>query len=127
MSKNGTIARASGRFQKYRCKKCNYETHDGVVQQTEPLQEKTAGMTEEQFRAKFDLTFIVAKKCKELKMGVYLSMSEFIKFCGIQPGTGYRQVLEHPDFEEYRGKVRSDYFWSHPESIRKMKGEGLLM
>ena len=126
MSKNGTFLKNGVRMQKYRCKNCKYEQKagDNIV---EPIQEKTAGITEEQFRAKFDLTFIVSKKCKELKPGVYLSMGEFIKFCGITPGAGYRQVLEHPDFDSYRGRIRGDIYWSHPESISKMKTEGILI
>lgn len=128
MSKNGTYLKRGERKQKYKCPKCGYETksNDEIIEIKEPEQ-KIAGITEEQFRAKFDLNFIVSKKCKELQKGIYLSMSEFIKLCGITPGSGYRQVLEHPDFESYRGRIRGDTYWSHPESITKMKTEGILI
>lgn len=116
------------RKQKYKCSKCGYETKLGdTVEVAEKPAEKIAGITEEQFRAKFDLNFIVGKKCKELQKGIYLSMSEFIKLCGITPGSGYRQVLEHPDFDSYRGRIRGEIYWSHPESISKMKTEGILI
>ena len=128
MVKNGTYMKNGERRQKYKCSKCGYETKLGdTVEMAQKPAEKIAGITEEQFRAKFDLNFIVGKKCKELQKGIYLSMSEFIKLCGITPGSGYRQVLEHPDFDSYRGRIRGDIYWSHPESISKMKTEGILI
>ena len=127
MVKNGTYLKNGERKQKYKCSKCGYETKQGEIIETIVSEQKIAGITEEQFRAKFDLNFIVSKKCKELQKGIYLSMSEFIKLCGITPGSGYRQVLEHPDFYTYRGRIRGDIYWSHPESISKMKTEGILI
>ena len=128
MVKNGTYMKNGERRQKYKCSKCGYETKLGdTVEVAQKPAEKIAGITEEQFRAKFDLNFIVGKKCKELQKGIYLSMSEFIKLCGITPGSGYRQVLGHPDFDSYRGRIRGDIYWSHPESISKMKTEGILI
>lgn len=126
MSKNGTYLKKGERRQKYKCKKCGHETKlsDEIIQVS---QVQKTGMTEEQFRAKYDLTFIVKKKCADLQKGIFLTMGEFIKSCGIIPGSGYRQVLEHPDFENYRGRIRGDIYWSHPESITKMKSEGILM
>lgn len=127
MNKNGTFLKNGERRQKYKCSKCGYETKQGEIIETIVSEQKIAGITEEQFRAKFDLNFIVSKKCKELQRGIFLSMSEFIKLCGITPGSGYRQVLEHPDFDNYRGRIRGDTYWSHPESITKMKTEGILI
>ena len=127
MVKNGTYMKNGERRQKYKCSKCGYETKQGETIETIVSEQKIAGITEEQFRAKFDLNFIVGKKCKELQKGIYLSMSEFIKLCGITPGSGYRQVLEHPDFDSYRGRIRGEIYWSHPESITKMKTEGILI
>ena len=129
MNKNGTFLKNGERRQKYKCSKCGYEIRqmDEVLEIAEEPVQKSAGLTEEQFRAKFDLTFIVKKKCLELQKGIFLTMGEFIKLCGITPGSGYRQVLEHPDFDNYRGRIRGDIYWSHPESITKMKTEGILI
>jgi len=128
MVKNGTYLKNGERKQKYKCSKCGYETKLGEEStEIKETEQKIAGITEEQFRAKFDLNFIVGKKCKELQKGIYLSMGEFIKLCGITPGSGYRQVLEHPDFDNYRGKIKGNIYWSHPDSISKMKTEGILM
>jgi len=66
MVKNGTFLKKGERKQKYKCSKCGYETKNAeeIIVVKEPEQ-KIAGITEEQFRAKFDLNFIVGKKCGE--------------------------------------------------------------
>jgi len=127
LSKNGTGIRAGEKVQKWRCKNCGYQPTIRLTEKIDKPVEKTTGMTEDQFRGRFDLRFIIEGKCKELRRGVYLSMSEFVKFCGITPGVGYREIMLHPDYESYRGKVKGEIYWSHPESILKMKGEGILI
>ena len=130
--KCGTLAGKNGKTetgkQKYRCRKCkhNFErANDELIEIAEPT-EQAIGLTEAQLRAKYDIRFIVATKCKELKQGVYLTRAEFIKFCGIRPGQGYTDVINHPDYDAFRGKAGGDVFYSHPDSIRKLKSEGVL-
>lgn len=116
--------------QKYRCHYCkhNFERplESGLIDIVE-TKEKAIGLTESQLRAKFDTRFIVENKCKELKEGIFLTLAEFIQVCGIRPGAGYRGVVDHPDYEKYRGKAGGTTYWSHPASIRKLKDEGVLM
>ena len=122
--KNGKTA--DGR-QKYRCLPCkhNFERpKEGEI--LEIATEQAIGLTEAQLRAKYDVRFIVATKCKELKPGVYLTKSEFINFCGIRPGQGYTDVISHPDYDAFRGKVAGQVYYSHPDSIRKLKSDGVL-
>ena len=123
--KNGTTADGK---QKYRCRACkhNFERREEkLIEISEPA-EQAIGLTEAQLRAKYDIRFIVANKCKELKPGVYLTRAEFVKFCGIRPGQGYTDVINHPDYDAYRGKAGGDIFYSHPDSIKKLKSEGVL-
>ena len=124
-AKNGTTKDGK---QKYRCKNCknNFEVRKGE----EPILEietSGIGISEAQLRAKHDLKFIVKCKCGELQHGVFMTQSEFIQFCKINPGTGYRGVIEHPDYERFHGRASGTIYWSHPESIRKLKDEGVLM
>lgn len=125
-NKNGS-SRNGG--QKYICRECkyNFERPKGeeLIEIAEPV-EQAVGLTEAQLRAKYDIRFIVATKCKELKQGVYLTRSEFVKFCGIRPGQGYTDVINHPDYDMFRGKAGGDIFYSHPDSIKKLKSEGVL-
>ena len=125
-NKNGSTK--SGK-QKYICRHCNHNFErpkgDELIEIAEPT-EQAIGLTEAQLRAKYDVRFIVATKCKELKPGVYLTKSEFINFCGISPGQGYTDVISHPDYDAFRGKVSGQVYYSHPDSIRKLKSEGVL-
>ena len=112
--------------QKWRCRSCKYYPTDANPEQGEPVHEKAIGLTEAQLRSMYDIRFIVATKCKELKQGVFLSRAEFVQFCGIRPGQGYTDVINHPDYDAFRGKVAGQVYYSHPDSIRKLKSEGVL-
>ena len=115
--------------QKYHCRSCNYNFErpkEELIELSGNPEQQAVGLTEAQLRAKYDIRFIVANKCKELKPGVYLTRAEFVKFCGIRPGQGYTDVINHPDYDAYRGKAGGDIFYSHPDSIRKLKSEGVL-
>ena len=126
MNKNGS----SRGKQKYICKKCHHNVEvpkeAAPLLQIEPEPAKAVGLSEEQLRAKHDIRFIIATKLKELKQGSFLSRSEFIQFCGIRPGQGYSDVLEHPNYDPYHGKAGGVIYFSHPDSIRKLKSEGVL-
>lgn len=80
------------------------------------------GLSEAQLRAKHDLNFIIQQKVSELKPGQFLTEAEFVRFCNIRGA--YRNVLE--SLTEYRGKAGGITYYSHPESINKMKMEGIL-
>jgi hypothetical protein len=84
------------------------------------------GLNEQQLRAKHDLSFIVKKAVQQLKKGAFLTDAEFIQKAGLRASAGYRNVLDHPDFSKYRAKAGGTIYWSHPESIEKMKHEGVL-
>jgi len=124
-AKNGTTP---GGKQKYRCRNCgnNFELWIGDDPKIEPGP-TSIGISEAQLRAKHDLRFIVESKCGELKKGVFMTQSEFVQFCKINPGAGYRGVIEHPEYEKYHGKAGGVNYWSHPDSIKKLKDEGVLM
>jgi len=124
MSKNGTTVKSGRKIQKYVCGKCGFNASEGIDPPV--VAGKSLGLSEDQFRNKFDLRFIVELKCGELQKGVFLSMSEFVKFCSITPGSGYKDVLFDGKFDKYHGKVRGEVYWSHPDSILKMKNEGIL-
>lgn len=127
--KCGTPAGKNGKTetkQKYRCRACKHNFERPINYVELEITEQAVGLTEAQLRAKYDIRFIVGSKCKELKQGVYLTRAEFVKFCGIRPGQGYTDVINHPDYDAYRGKAGGDVFYSHPDSIKKLKSEGVL-
>lgn len=118
--KNGTTKDSK---QKYRCTGCGYNFEEPLS----PAVITGAGISEKDLRAKHDLRFIVKHKCEELKSGVFLTQAEFVQFCKINPGAGYRGVIEHPEYEKFHGKAGGTVYWSHPDSIEKLKNEGVLL
>lgn len=84
------------------------------------------GFSESEIRAKHDTKFILSNVVKKLERGLYIADVDFIKQCDIKSHVGYRQVLDDPEFKKYKGKASGIIYWSHPDSILKMKDEGIL-
>lgn len=87
---------------------------------------QSIGLSESELRAKFDINFIVQQAAQKLEKGTFLSEAEFIKLCNLRGMSGYRSVIDHPDFKDFRGRAGGQTYWSHPESIQKLKNEGVL-
>jgi len=83
------------------------------------------GISENDFRKQFDNRYILREAVKGLKKGQLIDQRKFIQSLKLV-GT-YKDILEEADFESFRGKISSDkIFWSHPETITKLKDESLL-
>jgi hypothetical protein len=107
------------------------ETRDpivfGNVISENPVQNnKFKGLSESEIRAKHDIKFIFGNAVKELEKGLYISDADFVRQCDIKSHVGYRQMLDDPEFKKYKGRAGGITYWSHPESIEKMKNEGIL-
>jgi hypothetical protein len=86
---------------------------------------KFKGLSESEIRAKHDLKYIFGQAVRKLEKGLYITDADFIRQCDIK-GTGYRSTLDDPEFKRYKGRAGGIVYWSHPESIEKMKNEGIL-
>ena len=83
------------------------------------------GITEQDFRRQFDNRYILREAVKELKKGQLIDQRKFIQ--NLKLVGQYKDILEEADFEPFRGKISSDkIFWSHPDTIEKLKAESLL-
>ena len=129
MAKNG---KKDGK-QKYLCSKCGCNRIEGTEARlpenySAPKDEASApvGLSEAALRQKHDTKFILTSAAAELKEGRYLTQSEFILQAGVRMGAGYRDVIEHPEFDKYKGRAGGQVYWSHPVSISKLKSEGVL-
>ena len=125
MAKNG---KKDGR-QKYLCSKCGCNRIEGTearLPENYTAAPTQAGLSEEALRQKHDTKFILTSAAAELKEGRYLTQSEFILQAGVRMGAGYRDVIEHPEFDKYKGRAGGQVYWSHPSSISKLKSEGVL-
>lgn len=121
--KQGTRLRGIGRIQEYRCKSCNkyFNIPINIINQY------SNNMTEEELRSKYDNKFILRNAVAKLEKSIYVPESEFISKCGIKVSSGYRMTVESEEFQTYRGVAPGGtIYWSHPESILRMKNEGIL-
>lgn len=123
MARNGVDR---GGKQKWICKACGVNRNADTVIEI-PVDIKQMGISEAQLRAKHDLRFIVESKCTELKKGVFMTQAEFVQSCKINPSAGYRGVIEHPEYDKFHGRASGTIYWSHPDSIKKLKDEGVLI
>ena len=127
--------------QQYACFKCpendhkNFYFREGHTETRQPrkpeepkVETKTMkmGLSETELRLKHDIKYQATKAAKSLKEGVYLSMSEFVQIAKIKQGARYRDIVDHTDYEDFRGKAGGVVYWSHPNSIKKLKDEGVL-
>jgi hypothetical protein len=138
--KNGRRRYKKGVFQGYHCADCknfwtgplnssnNFISMEGTTDTyISNLETKSlTGITEEELRRLHDVSFKVREAVTKLKKGIFLQEYEFIKMADIKAGMRYKQVLEHPDFKDYHGKAGSIVYWSHSESIDKLKSDGVL-
>lgn len=92
----------------------------------EPLKTKRVkrGISILELRSKHDNKFILQTKVKRLEEDRFLTDSEFKTSCNLN--TGYKDTIELAEFSKYKGKAGSTIYWSHPDSIKQLKDEGVL-
>ena len=120
--RNGTDRDGS---QKYRCKSCKYNFRDS----TSDVPVRSAakiGMSLNEFREKFDVDYIVEKTLAKLDPNIIYEKNDIYKLTGLRPGyPGLSQTIENQKL--YFGKVGSTMYFSHPDTIKKLKNEAKLM
>jgi hypothetical protein len=117
---------------KYTCKKLFYRLR--LRNEIPPMSKRVEfavagppkiGLSESELRAKHDLSFIIKKAADQLQKGSFLVESEFIR-TNLRGMSGYRQYMDDPEFGMFKGRAGGVTYWAHPESIQKMKNEGIL-
>jgi hypothetical protein len=121
--KEGTRLREQGRVQEYRCTVCKKYFNTPLIN----INHNSNKMTEEELRSKYDNKFILRNAVAKLEKGVYTPENEFISNCKIKVSSGYRMAVDSEEFLVFRGVAPGGVvYWSHPESISRMKTEGIL-
>lgn len=96
------------------------------ISEAETLPAKSYGLSESELRQKHDVRFIIKQAAEKLEKGIFIMDADFVKQCNMRSQTGYRQFIEASEFSKYKGRAGGVIYWSHPESISKMKSEGIL-
>ena len=87
---------------------------------------KTSGvLSEAQLRERHDMFFIIMTYLQKIQKGMFIEESQMLKDLGLYGKARYREALSRLE-KEYRGKVDGTIYYSNPESISKLKSEGVL-
>ena len=128
---NGTNTR--GAYQGIRCMDCKkYSTL--YLDKEENLNEHRAErkpsdiMTEDQLRAKYDLSFIVQTALDQLQPGQFLNKEMLLKRCKLSAsGAGVSATLNSEQFKGFRGKAKGgELIFGHPTRISTLIEETVL-
>jgi len=103
-----------------------YLVENKIINETPKIEMTVKGITIDQLRERYDNTYIVQKNAEQLKMDIFLTNAEFVQLCNFANNAGYRNAIEHPQFDKYHGKAGSVIYWSHPDSIKKLKDAAVL-
>ena len=95
-----------------------------VVKEAPKIKRIKKGISLTELRSKHDNKFIIQTNAEKLEKDIFLTDSEFKTSCNFN--TGYKDAIERSEFSQYKGKAGSTIYWSHPDSIKKLKDEGVL-
>ena len=84
-------------------------------------------ITEEALRAKYDCKFLLNIALGKLKPGEFIPKNEFITSSGIQSTNNWQMALGSEEVKRYYATAGRDVYFSHPDSIYKMRQEGVLI
>lgn len=123
--KNGVDARTGK--QQYRCRECGSSKLPIMDDSEEtPSKRPSVGMTLSEFRSKHDVDFIVKRTLSQLDKNMIYEKSDICKLTGLRAGyPGLSQTID--DQKKYYGKVGSNMYFSHPDTIAELKDQAKLM
>jgi len=126
LHKNGTDYRSG--VQQYRCADCGSAKQPIMEAESDstPSRKPTIGMTLNDFRSKHDVDFIVKRTLSQLDRNMIYEKSDVVKLTGLRAGyPGLSQTID--DQKKYYGKVGSNMYFSHPDTITELKDQAKLM
>jgi len=104
--------------QKYKCE-CGYNFEEGMKVKNK------VGMSLEEFRERHDVDYIVQKTLDTLDPGIIYEKNDICKLTGLRPGyPGLAPTIEAA--KSYYGKVGSNMYFSHPDTIMQLKDDAKL-
>jgi hypothetical protein len=83
-------------------------------------------LTEADLRNKHDMYFIIHRHVQKIPVGKFLEENQMLKDLGFYGKPRSKDAVSRPELKQYRGKVDGTVYFGHPESIRKLKQEGVL-
>lgn len=84
-------------------------------------------ISEHDIRKMYDNHYIISQAVEKLKPGFFVEEAELLRKSGVKMTSGYRNAVDHPDFAKYKGKAGGKVYWGHPDNVKKLKSEGILL
>ena len=117
VTKNGTDL---GR-QKYRCTACKHS----FVDHSSSIVKHKVGMSLDEFKERFDVDYIVQKTLDKLEANMIYEENEVKKLTGLRPGfPGLTDTLKAA--KEYQGRAGGSVYFSHPDTIKRLKDDAKM-
>jgi len=99
-------------------------THAQPVK-TPPVKKKSNGIPLEKFRLEHDIDLIVQRALDSLDPDMMYEKKDVIALTGKSVGyVGLSTTLEAAT--EYKGRSGGTSYWSHPDTIKELKSQGIL-
>lgn len=83
-------------------------------------------ITVSQMREKYSLPSVIKRYLLHLPENGIVTEAEMRSDIEITRWSDYKTVLELPEFDKYRGKIRSIIYWGHPRAIKDLKSDKTL-
>lgn len=88
--------------------------------------EKTVFLTEKELRQRHDVFYKIKSELDQIPKGQFIEESSLFKKLSIWGKPGTRSNISQPEIQPYKGKADNTVYYGHPESIEKLKNEGVL-
>ena len=83
-------------------------------------------LSEIELRQKHDMFFMVHSFVKDIPEGKFIEESIMLKQLEILGKARYRDAISRPELKDYKGRVDGTTYYGSPDSIKKLKSEGVL-
>ena len=84
------------------------------------------GISEDELRCKHDMFFIILSYVKNISGGSFIEETKMLKELTLYGKPRYRDAISRAELKAYKGKVDGTVYYGHPDSIHKLKSEGIL-
>lgn len=91
-----------------------------------PLKGSDGMLSEAELRKKHDMFYQILSFVKGLPEGKYVEETSMLRQLTLFGKPRYREALSREDLKQFKGKVDGTVYYGNPNSIQKLKREGVL-
>lgn len=103
-----------------------HKTEPVTVEPTPPKIINEGLLSEAELRKKHDMFYQILSFVKGLPEGKYVEETSMLRQLTLFGKPRYREALSREDLKQFKGKVDGTVYYGNPNSIQKLKREGVL-